>query len=46
MCGFQSLESFYRVFRTETGLTPVQFRRRQTALLQADILRSQISVKP
>ena len=45
LCGFQSLESFYRVFRMETGLTPVQFRRRQTALLQADILRSQTSMK-
>ena len=45
LCGFQSLESFYRVFRAETGLTPVQYRRRQTALLQADILRSQISMK-
>ena len=45
LCGFQSLESFYRVFRMETGLTPVQFRRRQTALLQADILRNQTFVK-
>ena len=45
MCGFQSLESFYRVFRTETGLTPVQFRRRHTALLQADALRYHVSVE-
>ncbi|MBQ6596059.1 MAG: helix-turn-helix transcriptional regulator [Lentisphaeria bacterium] len=44
-CGFQSLESFYRVFRAETGLTPVQFRRRNTALLQADALQHHISVE-
>ena len=45
MCGFQRLESFYRVFRAETGLTPVQFRRRNTALLQADALQHHISVE-
>ena len=45
MCGFKSVESFYRVFRNESGITPAQFRRRHIALLQTDLVRLKSSVK-
>lgn len=45
MCGFKSMESFYRVFRNESGITPANFRRRQIALLQTDLVRCKSSVK-
>lgn len=44
MCGFNSVESFYRVFRNESGITPAAFRRRHIALLQTDLVRLKSSV--
>ena len=45
MCGFNSVESFYRVFRNESGITPAQFRRRHIALLHTDLIRSKSTVR-
>ncbi|MBO4631333.1 MAG: helix-turn-helix transcriptional regulator [Lentisphaeria bacterium] len=44
MCGFTSVESFYRVFRNESGITPAAFRRRYIALLQTDLVRNKSSI--
>lgn len=45
LCGFKSVESFYRVFRNESGITPAAFRRRHIALLQTDIVRQKSFVR-
>jgi AraC-like DNA-binding protein len=39
------VESFYRVFRNESGITPAAFRRRHIALLQTDLVRAKSSFK-
>ena len=45
LCGFKSVESFYRVFRNESGITPAAFRRRHIALLQTDVVRQKSFVR-
>lgn len=46
ICGFQSVESFHRVFRNESGITPAQFRKRHSALLNTDIIQAKSEFKP
>lgn len=45
ICGFKSVESFYRVFRNESGITPAAYRRHHIALLQPEMVKLKSTVK-